>query len=121
MFMILTLLFTIVSVAMILIILAQRPSGGGLAGAFGGAGGGTDSVFGGRVGDALTWFTIVAFVLYLGLAVGLNLAPIGEAPPEADPINLTSDPAEMPEGTDTGAADDTGAAEEGTFDPTSDE
>jgi len=36
-FVILTLLFVVVSVAMILIILVQRPQGGGLAGAFGGA------------------------------------------------------------------------------------
>jgi preprotein translocase subunit SecG len=73
-FTILTLLFIIVSVTMILIILVQRPQGGGLAGAFGGAGGGgTDTVFGGRVGDALTWATVVAFVLYLLLAVTLNM------------------------------------------------
>ena len=59
---------------MILIILVQRPQGGGLASAFGGAGGGgTDTVFGGRVGDALTIMTVVAFILFLGLAVALNL------------------------------------------------
>ena len=59
---------------MILIILVQRPQGGGLASAFGGAGGGgTDTVFGGRVGDALTVMTVVAFILFLGTAVALNL------------------------------------------------
>jgi len=59
---------------MILIILVQRPQGGGLAAAFGGAGGGgTDTVFGGRVGDALTVMTVVAFILFLGTAVALNL------------------------------------------------
>ena len=66
--------FILVGVAMVLIILMQRPHGGGLAAAFGGAGaGGGDSVFGGRVGDALTWATIIAFVLFLGLALGLNV------------------------------------------------
>ncbi|MHC4811009.1 MAG: preprotein translocase subunit SecG [Planctomycetota bacterium] len=76
-FIILTAIFTAVSVAMILMILVQRPQGGGLAGAFGGAGGGgADSVFGGRVGDALTWSTVIAFVVYLLLAVTINLVPI---------------------------------------------
>lgn len=94
---ILTVVFIVLSAAMILVILVQRPTGGGLAGAFGGAaGGGTDTVFGGRVGDALTVITIIAFVAWLLLAVGLNLvesestiaqdqtpavtAPAGEAP-----------------------------------------
>jgi preprotein translocase subunit SecG len=69
----LTVIFIIVAVAMILIILVQRPAGGGLAGAFGGAGGGgTEGVFGGRVGDALTVMTVVAFTVYLTLALVLN-------------------------------------------------
>src|SRR5688572_21818410 len=73
-FLILTILFILVSAVMVLIILVQRPQGGGLAGAFGGAaGGGTDTVFGGRVGDALTIMTVGAFVLYLALAIGLNI------------------------------------------------
>ena len=73
-FLILTIALIIVSTAMVLIILVQRPQGGGLASAFGGAGGGgTDTVFGGRVGDALTVMTVVAFVLFLGLAVALSL------------------------------------------------
>jgi len=73
-FWIVTILFMVVSLGMVLIILVQRPSGGGLAGAFGGAGGsGSDTVFGGRVGDALTWATVAAFVLYLGFAIALNL------------------------------------------------
>ena len=69
----LTILFIVVAVAMILIILVQRPAGGGLAGAFGGAGGGgTEGAFGGRVGDALTVMTVVAFTIYLVLALVLN-------------------------------------------------
>jgi len=73
-FLILTIVLIIVAVAMVLIILVQRPQGGGLASAFGGAGGGgTDTVFGGRVGDALTIMTVVAFALFLGLAVALSL------------------------------------------------
>ena len=69
-----TLLFIIASVALVLIILVQRPQGGGLAGAFGGAGGGgTDTAFGGRTGDVLTVATVGAFVVYLLLGVGLNV------------------------------------------------
>ncbi len=99
-FILLTLLFVVVSVAMVLIILVQRPQGGGLAGAFGGAGGGgTESVFGGRVGDALTWATVIAFVVYLGIAISLNL--IGDEPADLGaptPIDVTT------EASDTGAA-----------------
>jgi preprotein translocase subunit SecG len=93
-----TLVFIVVSASMVLIILVQRPQGGGLAGAFGGAGGaGTETVFGGRVGDALTWATVTAFVLYLALAITLNLldtsapvtppagAPAATAPPGTTP------------------------------------
>jgi preprotein translocase subunit SecG len=72
-FLTLTIVFIVASVAMVLIILVQRPQGGGLAGAFGGAGGGgTEGVFGGRVGDALTVMTVVGFCIYLTLASVLN-------------------------------------------------
>lgn len=66
--------FIVVSVALVLIILVQRPQGGGLAAAFGGSsGGGTDTAFGGRTGDVLTITTVGAFVLYLAVAIGLNV------------------------------------------------
>lgn len=101
-FIFVTILFTVVSILMILIILVQRPQGGGLAGAFGGAsGGGTDTVFGGRVGDALTVMTVIAFALYLLLAVGLNMLdnkpdvvastqPAVTTPPTTSPADATS-------------------------------
>ncbi len=89
-FWIATMVFILISAGMVLIILVQRPQGGGLAGAFGGAGGaGTETVFGGRVGDALTYATVTAFVLYLGLAIALNLldttgaAAVAGPPPAA--------------------------------------
>lgn len=85
-FLILTIALIVISVSMILIILVQRPQGGGLAAAFGGAGGGgSDTVFGGRVGDALTVMTVVAFVLFLGLAVALNLVESNTVGTEAQP------------------------------------
>ncbi|MCP4939698.1 MAG: preprotein translocase subunit SecG, partial [Phycisphaeraceae bacterium] len=71
---VLTMLFIVVSAALVLIILVQRPQGGGLAGAFGGAGGsGADTAFGGRTGDALTVATVAGFVIYIVLAVALNI------------------------------------------------
>ncbi|MHC5002100.1 MAG: preprotein translocase subunit SecG [Planctomycetota bacterium] len=118
-FSVLTILFIIVSAAMVLIILVQRPQGGGLAGAFGGAGGaGTDTVFGGRVGDALTVMTVVAFVLYLGLAVGLNLmdpSPTAVVVPTSPEATATTDTG-LPEDTGDGTATDD-VAGEGVFAP----
>ena len=69
----LVVLFLIVSLAMILVVLIQRPQGGGLSGAFG-AGGGGQSAFGARTGDALTISTIVIFVVFMGIAIALNFA-----------------------------------------------
>ena len=110
-YLILTAIFIVISVALILIILVQRPAGGGLAGAFGGAGGGgTESVFGGRVGDALTVMTVVGFCVYLGLAIALNLMESRNGTP-APPPNIeetllpfsATDPFEVP-GDSEGAA-----------------
>lgn len=98
-FTILTILFFVTALALVLIILVQRPQGGGLSGAFGG-GGGTDTAFGGRTGDALTVATITAFGIYLLLAIGLNITgniirstpvePVAETAPASDPL---ADPA----------------------------
>jgi len=107
-FLLLTLLFTIVSTAMVLIILVQRPQGGGLASAFGGAGGGgTDTVFGGRVGDALTWATVIAFAVYLLIAATLNLMPVGR----------TIVPIVEPQGTGIGGTGTPAAEQVETMDP----
>ena len=50
------LLVLLLSVFLILLVLIQRGKGGGLAGAFGGAGG--SSAFGSRAGDTFTRITI---------------------------------------------------------------
>ena len=100
-FYLLTGLFMVVSTVMILVILMQRPKGGGLSAAFGGSSAGSaDSLLGGRVGDTLTWVTVVAFVLYLGLAISLNMsAGPGAAdvagPAEAVEASETSAPVEV--------------------------
>ena len=65
-------LFAFVCLIMMLVILIQKPRGGGLSGAFGGAGGSANAVFGSKTGDVLTWFTVGCFVLFLLLAMGLT-------------------------------------------------
>jgi len=74
-------LFLCVCVMMILIVLIQRPQGGGLSGAFGAGGGSGQTAFGAKTGDALTIATIGIFVLYLVLAVGLQFAARPSAAP----------------------------------------
>ncbi len=69
--MFLIILFCLTCLFLMLVILIQKPKGGGLSAAFGG-GGGADSVFGGKTGDMLTWFTTGCFVLFLVLGVLLT-------------------------------------------------
>jgi preprotein translocase subunit SecG len=64
------LLVLLLSVFLILLVLIQRGKGGGLAGAFGGAGG--SSAFGSRAGDTFTRITIgvaTAWILCLMIEV----------------------------------------------------
>ena len=133
-YLILTAIFIIVSVALILIIFVQRPAGGGLAGAFGGAGGGgTESVFGGRVGDALTVMTVIGFCIYLGLAITLNLMDSRTTAPapapnleetllpysETDPFEIPADGG-MSAPTDSGTTSSESSADDGVFEPAPD-
>lgn len=111
--------FIIVSLLLMLAVLVQRPSGGGLSGAFGSAAEGAgQTAFGARTGDALTILTIGAFLLFLGFAVGLNYV-IDDTPGGVRQTAVQSDPAaegaaegeaEEPtdaegDGADAGAAD----------------
>jgi preprotein translocase subunit SecG len=64
---ILSVLFILVCVLLIGVILLQKGRGGGLSGAFGGAGG--HSAFGTRTGDMFTWVTVVLVGLFIILAV----------------------------------------------------
>lgn len=78
-------LFVVVCVFMILVVLIQKPKGGGLSGAFGGAGGGdSQAVFGARVGDFLTWFTVGCFALFVLLAIALVYATRAETSVDVD-------------------------------------
>lgn len=73
--------FLLICVTLILIVLIQRPQGGGLGGAFGGgAAGSGQTAFGARTGDVLTWATIAIFLIYLTLGALLNFVVL---PPQA--------------------------------------
>lgn len=70
-----------ICLGLILIVLIQRPQGGGLGGAFGGgAAGSGQTAFGAKTGDVLTWATISIFVLFLTIGALLNFALL---PPKA--------------------------------------
>lgn len=76
---ILATIFVFVCLFMTLLILIQRPKGGGLSGAFGGAGGGSTAVFGAKTGDILTLITVGFFVVFLVLGVALNYTTRADA------------------------------------------
>lgn len=84
----LSVLFVVTAVVLVLIVLVQRSQGGGLSGAFGSAMGGSQTAFGAKTGDVLTWVTVGAFTLFLLTAVGqvlsvdARLMPQMTAPPE---------------------------------------
>jgi preprotein translocase subunit SecG len=78
-------LFVLTCLFLILVILLQKGRGGGLAGAFGGAGG--YSAFGAKTGDVFTWITISLTAMFVILAVLGNKAFV---PP---PTQLTPPPA----------------------------
>lgn len=64
--------FILICVLMMLVILIQKPKGGGLSGAFGGAGGSASAAFGAKTGDVLTVITVGLFVAFLLCAMGLT-------------------------------------------------
>lgn len=74
--------FVAVSVGLIFIVLLQRPSGGGLGGAFGAGSGSGQTAFGTKTGDVLTGSTIALFAIWLLLAIGLNYLARPGGPPD---------------------------------------
>lgn len=95
---VLTVLFMVVCVVLVLTVLIQRPQGGGLAGAFGSGAGSGQTAFGTKTGDALTIFTIIVFVLFIGAAIGLNYAARPEDAPKTTPTSKESAPADKKDG-----------------------
>jgi preprotein translocase subunit SecG len=111
--------FVVISVMMMLVVLIQKPKGGGLSGAFGSAGGG-ETAFGAKTGDVLTYVTISCFIAFILLAMGLTWTihpgdtattpevqsdqptpAAGDVPPVTD---LTAVPGESAPAADAGAA-----------------
>jgi preprotein translocase subunit SecG len=86
---ILAALFLFFCVLLILAVLIQRPTGGGLSGAFGSGAGSGQTAFGAKTGDALTYATITIFTIYIVFAVGLNYATKPSAAAPA-PVTATS-------------------------------
>ena len=90
----------VLSLIMVFIILIQRGKGGGLAGAFGGAGG--SSAFGSRAGDAFTKVTLyfaLVWVLVIMINVKVMKPAVAAAPDETKaPVVAPTDtpPAENP-------------------------
>ena len=78
---VLNLVLLLTSLFLILLVLIQRGKGGGLAGAFGGAGG--SSAFGSRVGDQFTRITLVTAAIWVLLI--MLMAKIVQPPAKAAP------------------------------------
>lgn len=76
-------IFLVISLIMILVVLIQKPQGGGLSGAFGAsADGAGQTAFGAKTGDVLTIVTVGVFLLFLIIAGALNLMiePLSASP-----------------------------------------
>ena len=95
---VLTVLFMVVCVVLILTVLIQRPQGGGLASEFGSGVGSGQTAFGTKTGDALTIFTIIVLVLFIGAAIGLNYAARPEDAPKTTPTSNETAPADKKDG-----------------------
>lgn len=90
--------FVIICVLLMFVILIQKGRGGGLSGAFGGAG--AHTAFGAKTGDVFTWITVVLAGLFIVSAVLLNYVfrPIKPAipTPPAQPARQAPAPDQRP-------------------------
>ena len=100
-------LFLIVCGVLVLTVMIQKPQGGGLSAAFGASSGSGQTAFGTKTGDALTVATILVFVVWLILAVTLNImsrpsdagvvvTPAADAPAATPPAPATPSPTPVP-------------------------
>jgi len=99
-----TFLFVAICLLLIVVILLQKGRGGGLAGAFGGAGG--HSAFGTKTGDVFTWVTVALAAMFVIVAVVGNFAMVPDkaaeqetpvlAPADAPAGETTAPPGEQP-------------------------
>mgnify|MGYP001113214476 CR=1 FL=1 len=99
-------LFIVCCICLILIILVQKGRGGGLSGAFGGAG--ASGVLGAKTGDFLTWVTIILVGVFLTLAVVMakfykpEVSAFGEDVPARQEMPTSPEQSSVP--SDTGQA-----------------
>lgn len=115
---VLMMLFALTCLFMMLVILIQKPKGGGLSGAFGGAGGSAQAAFGAKTGDLLTTITIGCFVVFLGLAIGLNYAVRADVAPKVpNAVAPVSSTPATTGSTGTGAIPDDGTSAPAVDDP----
>jgi len=86
------LVFVLVCLLLILVILLQKGRGGGLTGAFGGAGG--YSAFGAKTGDFFTWLTVALAGLFVIVAcIGVwYYVPDHDKPARQDQVTDTASP-----------------------------
>src|SRR5580693_9456691 len=110
-----SILFAVASVFLIFIILLQRGRGGGLAGAFGGAGG--QSAFGTKAGDVFTRITIGIAVVWVLMAVLTGYAMTYESGKSRFESKVT----ESKDGGTEGAVEATGATKDNPFEAGSQE
>jgi preprotein translocase subunit SecG len=84
---VLNLVLFLTGLFLILLVLIQRGKGGGLAGAFGGAGG--SSAFGSRAGDAFTRITIFVALVWVLLIMILikSVQPTSDKPKDEPSLN----------------------------------
>ena len=90
---IITVLFVAICLLLIVVILLQKGRGGGLAGAFGGAGG--HSAFGTKTGDVFTWVTVALAAMFVIVAIIGNFTMVPDEPQVQVPV--LTEPGMMPE------------------------
>jgi len=79
---IITFLFVAICFLLIVVILLQKGRGGGLAGAFGGAGG--HRAFGTKTGDVFTWITVALAAMFVIVAIIGNFTMVPEKAAEQE-------------------------------------
>lgn len=107
--------FFLIALLLILVILVQKPQGGGLSGAFGAGASSGQTAFGAKTGDMLTWLTVTIFVLFILAAIGLNFTTRENpfAPPVPTPAALTGTGVDIPIDSEGTPGDETGGEGDG--------
>jgi len=108
----LTILLLLTGLFLMLIVLLQRGRGGGLAGAFGGAGG--QSMLGVKAGDTFTKITVVVAVIWVALAGGSGIVlreKNEDSPLVLEPTGERGSSVKADQGSDSSEKDEAGVPE----------